>query len=96
MSQPVPFFSLEAERVLYRIFTETVYSLVFTLIYNMMFTLPILESQNNITPQSTPLTGNMLLPSIQAEEKEKYRLKVESMFETLLQGITKMDSLAER
>ena len=62
----------------------------------MMFTLPILESQNNITPQSTPLTGNMLLPSIQAEEKEKYRLKVESMFETLLQRITKMDSLAER
>jgi len=31
-----------------------------------------------------------------AEEKEKYRLKVESMFETLLQRITKMDQLAER
>jgi len=31
-----------------------------------------------------------------AEEKEKYRLKVESMFESLLQRITKMDALAER
>lgn len=35
-------------------------------------------------------------PPLTAEEKEKYRIKVESMFEVLLQRISKMDTLAER
>ena len=67
-----------------------------------MLQVPIVSNSTTIFPhyegQTAYVRGttNIFIAFSQAEEKEKYRIKVEGMFEQLLQRISLMDKIAEQ